>query len=58
MFYEIIELEGLSGSECTIYSIVPAGSNLSIFREWDSLKNLRAGQEMEYVHYLICRASI
>ena len=34
MFYEIIELEGLSGSECTIYSIVPAGSNLSIFREF------------------------
>lgn len=34
MLYEIIELGGLSGSECTIYSLVPKGSEVSLFREF------------------------
>jgi hypothetical protein len=34
MYYEIIELEGLSGSECSIYAIIPKGRELSLFREF------------------------
>ncbi|MBK9981726.1 MAG: hypothetical protein IPP15_07130 [Saprospiraceae bacterium] len=31
MFYEIVELQDISGPECTIYSVIPKGSELTLF---------------------------
>jgi len=34
MFYDIIELQELSGSECTIYSVIPKGNTASLYHDF------------------------
>lgn len=49
MYYEIVDLQGLSGSGCTIYSVIPKGAPLTLFEDFVAKNRHQFPEEMKAV---------